>query len=149
MKYKYLKRKINSFLEKNNLEAINKRFPIKNIVIDNDNILKKGERNMKLKNLDLTDDGKITIITHVAGDVFAIECDKKSFAKMKDINLDVENVRICSKHLYICTLHKTTKTSTVNAIKIISRAFKNNLIVLDVQGAEIKKDDFTSIYSNL
>ena len=100
---------------------------------------------MKLKNLNLSDDCKITIITHVADDVYAIECDKKSFAKLKYINLVVENVIMCSKHLYIRTLHKTTKTNTVNAIKIISRAFKNNLIVLDVQGNEIK-DDFTRIY---
>lgn len=101
---------------------------------------------MKLKNLNLSDDCKITIITHIANDVFAIECDKKSFTKLKDINLVVENVTICSKHLYICTSSKTTKTNTVNAIKIISRAFKNNLIVLNVFGNEIKKDDFTSIY---
>lgn len=100
---------------------------------------------MKLKNLNLSDDVKITIITHIVDDVYAIECDKKSFAKLKDINLVVENVVICSKHLYIRTLHKTTKTNTVNAIKIISRAFKNNLIVLDIQGNEIK-DDFTRIY---
>lgn len=45
MKYKYLKTKIKSFLEKNNffgennLETSNKRFQIKNHVIDNDNIL--------------------------------------------------------------------------------------------------------------
>ena len=101
---------------------------------------------MKLKNLNLSDDCKITIITHIANDVFAIECDKKSFTKLKDINLVVENVTICSKHLYICTSSKTTKTNTVNAIKIIGRAFKNNLIVLNVFGNEIKKDDFTSIY---
>lgn len=101
---------------------------------------------MKLKNLNLSDDCKITIITHIVNDVFAIECDKKSFTKLKDINLVVENVTICSKHLYICTSSKTTKTNTVNAIKIISRAFKNNLIVLNVFGNEIKKDDFTSIY---
>lgn len=100
---------------------------------------------MKLKNLNLSDDCKITIITHIADDVYAIECDKKSFAKLKDINLTVENVTICSKHLYIRTLHKTSKTNRVNAIRIISRAFKNNLIVLDVQGNEIK-DDFTRIY---
>lgn len=101
---------------------------------------------MKLKNLNLSDDCKITIITHIADDVYAVECDKKSFTKLKDINLDVENVTICSKHVYICTLHNTTKTNTVDAIKIISRAFKNNLIVLNVHGNEIKKDDFTRIY---
>lgn len=100
---------------------------------------------MKLKNLNLSDDCKITIITHIADDVYAIECDKKSFTKMKDINLAVENVVICSKHVYILTLHKTTKTNIVQAIKIISRAFKNNLIVLDVHGNKIK-DDFTRIY---
>lgn len=101
---------------------------------------------MKLKNLNLSDDCKITIITHIANDAFAIECDKKSFTKLKDINLVVENVTIYTGHLYITTLYKTTKTSTLNAIKIISRAFKNNLIVLNVFGNEIKKDDFTSIY---
>lgn len=101
---------------------------------------------MKLKNLNLSDDCKITIITHIVDDVYAIECDKKSFTKIKDINLVVENVVICSKHLYIRTLHKTTKTNIANAIKIISRAFKNNLIVLNVHGDEIKKDDFTRIY---
>lgn len=101
---------------------------------------------MKLKNLNLSDDCKITIITHIADDVYAIECDKKSFTKMKDINLVVEDVIVCSKHLYIRTSHITTKTNMVNAIKIISRAFKNNLIVLDVHANEIKKDDFTRIY---
>lgn len=101
---------------------------------------------MKLKNLNLIDDGKITIITHVADDVFAIECDKKSFAKLKDINLVVESVAICSKHWYVCTSYKATKTNTVNALKIISIAFNNNLIVLDVTGNEIKKDDFPRIY---
>lgn len=101
---------------------------------------------MKLKNLNLSDDVKITIITHIACNVFAIECDKKSFTKLKDINLVVENVTICSKHLYICTLSETTKTNTVNAKKIISRAFNNNLIVLNVFGNEIKKDDFTRFY---
>lgn len=102
---------------------------------------------MKLKNLNLIDDGKITIITHITGDVFAIECDKKIFCKkLKDINLVVESVTICSKHLYICTSYKVTKTNTVNALKIISIAFNNNLIVLDVTGKEIKKDDFTRIY---
>lgn len=100
---------------------------------------------MKLKNLNLNNDGKITIITHIADYVYAIKCDKKSFTKMKDINLVVENVIICSKHVYIHTSHKTTKTNIVNAIKIISRAFKNNLIVLDAYGNEIK-DDFTGIY---
>lgn len=100
---------------------------------------------MKLKNLNFIDDSKITIITHIADDVYAIKCDEKSFAKLKDINLVVENVVIRSKHLYIHTLYKTTKTNTVNAIKIISRAFKNNLIVLDEYGNEIK-DDFTRIY---
>lgn len=100
---------------------------------------------MKLKNLNLRDDCKITIITHIADDVYAIECDKKSFTKMKDINLAVENVVICSKHVYILTSHKTTKTNIAQAIKIISRAFKNNLIVLDGAGNEIK-DDFTGIY---
>lgn len=101
---------------------------------------------MKLKNLNLIDDGKITIITHVADDVFAIECDKKSFAKLKDINLAVESVVTCSKHVYICTSYKATKTNTVNALKIISTAFNNNLIVLDVTGKEFNKDDFTRIY---
>lgn len=101
---------------------------------------------MKLKNLNLIDDYKITIITHIVDDAYAIECDKKSFAKLKDINLSVESVAICSKHLYVCTLSKTTKTNTVNAIKIISRAFKVNLAVLNVFGNEIKKDDFTRIY---
>lgn len=101
---------------------------------------------MKLKNLNLIDDGKITIITHIADDVFAIECDKKSFAKLKDINLVVESVTICSKNVYLCTSYKATKTNTVNALKIISIAFKNNLIVLDVTGNEIKKDDFPRIY---
>lgn len=101
---------------------------------------------MKLKNLNLNNDGKITIITHIVDYVYAIKCDKKSFTKMKDINLVVENVVICSKHVYIHTSSKTTKTNTANAIKIISRAFKNNLIVLNVFGNEIKKDDFTSIY---
>lgn len=101
---------------------------------------------MKLKNLNLSDDCKITIITHIANDVYAIECDKKSFTKLKDIKLDVENVVICSKHLYICTLYKTSKTNIANAKKIISRAFNSNLIVLNVFGNEIKKDDFTRIY---
>lgn len=101
---------------------------------------------MKLKNLNLIDDGKITIITHIADDVFAVECDKKSFAKLKDINLVVESVTICSKHVYLCTSYKATKTNSVNALKIISIAFKNNLIVLDVTGNEIKKDDFPRIY---
>lgn len=100
---------------------------------------------MKLKDLNLTDDCKITIITHIDDDVYAIECDKKSFAKLKDIDLDVENVTICSKRFYVRTLSKTTKTNKVNAIKIINRAFMNNLIVLDVFGDEIK-DDFTGIY---
>lgn len=100
---------------------------------------------MKLKNLNLIDDVKITIITNIANDVFAIECDKKSFTKLKDINLVVESIAICSKHLYVCTLYKTSKTNIVNAIKIISRAFKNNLIVLDAQGNKII-DDFTRIY---
>lgn len=103
---------------------------------------------MKLKNLNLGDDVKITIITHIRDYVYAVECDKKSFAKLKDINLVVENVTICSKHLYICTLHKTTKTNTANAIKIISRAFEYDLIVLDALGIEIKKDDFARIYDN-
>lgn len=101
---------------------------------------------MKLKNLNLSDDCKITIITHIVNDVFVIECDKKSFAKLKDINLVVENVTIHTGHLYISTLYKTTKTNTANAIKIISRAFKNNLIVSNVFGNGIKKDDFTRIY---
>lgn len=101
---------------------------------------------MKLKNLNLSDDVKITIITHIVDDVYAIECDKKSFAKLKDINLAVENVIICSKHLYICTSYKTSKTNISNAKKIISRAFNNNLIVLNSWGNEIKKDDFTRIY---
>lgn len=101
---------------------------------------------MKLKNLNLIDDGKITIITHVVDDVYAIECNKKSFTKLKDINLTVESVAICSKRTYLCTSHKTTKTNTANAKKIISRAFKDNLIVLNVFGNEIKKDDFTRIY---
>lgn len=101
---------------------------------------------MKLKNLNLSDDCKITIITHIANYVYAIECDKKSFAKLKDINLVVENVAICSKHLYICTLSKTSKTNTANAKKIISRAFKNNLIVLDVLGNEIKDDFFKNLF---
>lgn len=101
---------------------------------------------MKLKNLNLIDDGKITIITHIAGDVFAVECDKKSFAKLKDINLVVESVVICSKHAYVRTFYKTSKTNIANAKKIISRAFNSNLIVLDVTGNEIKKDDFTRIY---
>lgn len=101
---------------------------------------------MKLKNLNLIDDGKITILTHIACNVFAIECDKKSFAELKDINLVVESVTICSKRLYICTSHETSKTTTSNAKKIISRAFNNNLIVLNVFGNEIKKDDFTRIY---
>lgn len=100
---------------------------------------------MKLKNLNLIDDYKITIITHIVDDAYAIECDKKSFAELKDINLTVESVTICSKHLYVCTLYKTSKTNIVNAIKIISRAFKNNLIVLDDHGNKIK-DDFTRIY---
>lgn len=100
---------------------------------------------MKLKNLNLFDNCKITIITHVANDVYAIECDKKSFAKLKDINLDIENVIMHRGYLYINTSYETTKTNTVNAIKIISRAFKNNLIVLNVLGNEIKKDDFTRI----
>lgn len=101
---------------------------------------------MKLKNLNLIDDGKITIITHIADDVFAVECDKKSFAKLKDINLVVESVTICAKNVYLCTSYKATKTNTVNALKIISIAFNNNLIVLDVTGKEIKKDDFPRIY---
>lgn len=100
---------------------------------------------MKLKNLNLIDDVKITIITNIANDVFAVEYDKKSFTELKDINLDVESIAIRSKHLYVCTLYKTSKTHIVNAIKIISRAFKNNLIVLDAQGNKII-DDFTRIY---
>lgn len=101
---------------------------------------------MKLKNLNLIDDGKITIITHVANDVYAIECDKKSFTKLKDINLTVESVAICSKRTYLCTLYKTSKTNIANTKKIISRAFNSNLIVLNSWGNEIKKDDFTRIY---
>lgn len=104
---------------------------------------------MKLKNLNLIDEGKITkitIITHVVTEVFAIECDKKSFTQLKDINLDIENVTIRSEYLYICTSHKITKTNKMNAIKIINKAFENNLIVLNVFGNETKKDDFTRIY---
>ena len=101
---------------------------------------------MKLKNLILSDDVKITIITHIADDVYVIECDKKSFTKLKDINLVVENVTFRIDRLYIRTLCKTTKTNIANAKKIISRAFKDNLIVLNFFGNEIKKDDFTRIY---
>lgn len=101
---------------------------------------------MRMKNLNLFNDGTITIFTHFAYNVYAIKCDKKTFEMLNDINFNIDDITVYSNgDVYVCTSHKTTKKNTVNAIKIISRAFDNGLTVLDVFGKEIKKDDFLKL----
>ena len=84
---------------------------------------------MRIKNLNLFNDGTITIFTHFAYKVYAIKCDKKMFELLNDI----------------CTSYKTNKTNTAKAEKLIRKAFDNGLTVLDVFGEKITRDDFLKL----
>lgn len=101
---------------------------------------------MKMKNLNLFNDGTITIFTHFAYNVFAIKCDKRNFEIVNDINFTIDDITVYScGDVYICTSHKTNKQNTAKAKKIITKAFDNGLTVLDVFGEIITRDDFLKL----
>lgn len=98
---------------------------------------------MKLKNINLFNDGSITIFTHFAARVYAIKCDKKTFEMVNDINFTIDDITVYSNgDVYICTSYKTSKINSAKAKKLINKAFNNGLTVLDVLGEEITRDDF-------
>lgn len=97
---------------------------------------------MKLKNLNLFNLGEITIFTHFNYNVFAIKCDKKSFEKLNDINIDISDITIYpTGDVYICSSPKTSETNTANAKKILDRAFNYGLTVLDVYANVVKNKE--------
>lgn len=101
---------------------------------------------MKIKNLNLFNDGTITIFTHFAYKVYAIKCDKKMFELLNDINFTIDDITVYSNgDVYICTSYKTNKTNTAKAEKLIRKAFDNGLTVLDVFGEKITRDDFLKL----
>lgn len=101
---------------------------------------------MKIKNLNLFNDGTITIFTHVAYGVFAIKCDKRTFEMLNDINFTIDDITVYScGDVHICTSYKTNKTNTAKAEKLIRKAFDNGLTVLDVFGEKITRDDFLKL----
>lgn len=101
---------------------------------------------MKIKNLNLFNDGTITIFTHFAYGVYAIECDKKTFEKVNDINFIIDDITVYSTgDVYICTSYKTNKTNNANAEKLMRKAFDIGLTVLNVFGEKITRDDFLKL----
>lgn len=101
---------------------------------------------MRIKNLNLFNDGTITVFTHFAYSVFAIKCDKRTFEILKNINFTIDDITVYSNgDVYICTSHKTNKTTNANGEKLIRKAFDNGLTVLDVFGEKITRDDFLKL----
>lgn len=101
---------------------------------------------MKIKNLNLFNDGTITIFTHFDYTVYAIKCDKKTFEMVNDINFIIDDVTVYSSgDVSICTPYKTNKTNTANAERLIRKAFDNGLTVLDIFGEKITRDDFLKL----
>lgn len=101
---------------------------------------------MRIKNLNLFNDGTITIFTHFAYSVFAIKCDKRTFEQLNDINFTIDDITVYSNgDVYICTSYKTNKTNTAKAKKLIRKAFDNGLTVLDVFGEKITRDVFLKL----
>lgn len=101
---------------------------------------------MRIKNLNLFNDGTITIFTHVAYSVYAIKCDKKTFELVNDINFIIDDITVYSNgDVHICTSYKTNKTNTAKAEKLIRKAFDNGLTVLDVFDEKITRDDFLKL----
>lgn len=101
---------------------------------------------MRIKNLNLFNDGTITTFTHFKYSVFAIKCDKRTFEILKNINFTIDDITVYSSgDVYICTPHKTNKTNTAKAEKLIRKAFDNGLTVLDVFGEKITRDDFLKL----
>lgn len=100
---------------------------------------------MRIKNLNLFNDGTITIFTHFAYKVYAIKCDKKMFELLNDINFTIDDITVYSNDVYICTSYKTNKTNTAKTEKLIRKAFDNGLTVLDVFGEKITRDDFLKL----
>lgn len=99
-----------------------------------------------MRNLNLFNDGSIIIFTHFAYRVFAIKCDKRTFEQVNDINFTIDDITVYSNgDVYICTSHKTNKTNTAKAEKLIRKAFDNGLTVLDVYGEKITRDDFLKL----
>lgn len=100
---------------------------------------------MRIKNVNLFNDGTITIFTHFEHNVYAIKCDKRTF-ELLNINFIIDDITVYSTgDVYICTSHKTNKTNTAKAEKLIRKAFDNGLTVLDVFGEKITRDDFIKI----
>ena len=96
-------------------------------------------------NLNLFNDGTITIFTHIAYSVFAIKCDKRTFEMLND-NFTIDDITVYSNgDVYICTSYKTNKTNIAKAEKLIRKAFDNGLTVLDVFGEKITRDDFLKL----
>lgn len=101
---------------------------------------------MKIKYLNLFNDGTITIFTHFEYSVFAIKCDKKKFEIVNDINFNIGEITVYSSgDVYICTSYKTNKTNNAKAEKLIRKAFDNGLTVLNVLGEKITRDDFLKL----
>ena len=100
---------------------------------------------MRIKNLNLFNDGTITIFTHFAYKVYAIKCEKM-FELLNDINFTIDDITVYSNgDVHICTSYKTNKTNTAKAEKLIRKAFDNGLTVLDVFGEKITRDDFLKL----
>lgn len=101
---------------------------------------------MRIKNLNLFNDGTITIFTHFAYNVYAIKCDKKMFELLNDINFTIDDITVYSSgDVHICTSYKTNKTNNAKAEKLIRKAFDNGLTVLDVFVEKITRDDFLKL----
>lgn len=105
---------------------------------------------MKLRNLDLFNNGTIAIFVSIEGRVFVIECDSSFFNQFFQNDLEVANVMVFRDNVvYVYLAHSRNMIDTSHMVELVNIAFDNNLGIFDndlenfeLGSGKITKEDF-------
>lgn len=102
---------------------------------------------MKLRNLDLYNNGIISVFVSIESRVFVIECDNSSFNLFLKKDLEVANIMVFDNNdVYV---HLAHMNNTFYMIELVNIALDNNLEVFDndleifnLFPCKVSKEDF-------